>query len=172
MKSTSLANHERYLKIEVAKKNAIALNKLREMVYAEIVPIARALIEKAKEGDTRAAELLLERTLGKVKQGMEVDVKFSLSSLAQQWEEREKQRYSEPELPEAVQLPYSEENAPEGDFTRSTIDHGKDEGDFTRTEDMPPASSTIESTTIESTTSTFDGYPIDCQGDSQGDSSQ
>lgn len=36
--------------------------------------IIRALVTRAKKGDVRAAELLLERAYGKVKQGISVDV--------------------------------------------------------------------------------------------------
>ncbi len=90
MKSSALANHERHLRQEMVKKNKIALDFLRDAVYLEMKPIVLALIERAKSGDYKTAEMLFDRAFGKVKESLEVDVKFSLSSLAAQWEEQQK----------------------------------------------------------------------------------
>ena len=95
MKQSSIANHERFLKQEMIKKNKIALDFLRETVYTEMKPIVLALIERAKGGDYKTAEMLWDRAFGKVKESLEVDVKFSLSSLAQQWEDQQKARQAE-----------------------------------------------------------------------------
>ncbi len=47
-----------------------ALLKLREMVLAEIEPIALSLIEKAKTGDIQAAKELFDRAFGKAPQAI------------------------------------------------------------------------------------------------------
>jgi len=87
---TSVAKLERSLKWERVKMNKVAQETLRTMVYAEMRPIVEALIEKAKTGDHKTAELLFDRTFGKVKESLELsgEVKFSLSNLAAQWEEQ------------------------------------------------------------------------------------
>ena len=92
MKNSSLTNHERYLKQEAAKQNKVAQQILRDLLYTEMRPIVLALIEKAKSGDHKTAELLFDRAFGKAKESLEVsgEIKFSLVSLAQQWEEQQK----------------------------------------------------------------------------------
>ena len=67
------------------------------MVYKEIEPIVLALIEKAKEGDHKTAELLFDRTFGKAKENLEIsgEIKFSLASLAEQWEEQQKEKLAQ-----------------------------------------------------------------------------
>lgn len=86
--------HENILRRQYAERHKIALDKIRMMVYAEIKPIVEALIGKAKDGDHKAAELLFDRTFGKAKENLAItgDVKFSLSSLAEQWKERQEQK--------------------------------------------------------------------------------
>lgn len=92
MKPSAIANHERALKWERAKQNKVAMEVLRDLVYMEMKPIALALIERAKTGDHKTAELLFDRTFGKAKENLEVDVnvKFSLVDLATKWAEQEK----------------------------------------------------------------------------------
>ncbi len=92
MSKSTLAKHERAIRWEAQKKNKIALDTLRALVYADMKPMVEAQILKAKEGDTKAFDSLLDRAFGKAKENLEIsgDVKFSLSSLAQQWEERRK----------------------------------------------------------------------------------
>jgi hypothetical protein len=97
MKHSAVTNHERYLKQQQAHQNRIALQSIREMVYKEIEPIVLALIEKAKEGDHKTAELLFDRTFGKAKENLEIsgEIKFSLASLAEQWEEQQKEKLAQ-----------------------------------------------------------------------------
>lgn len=90
MKSSAIANHEKWIAAETKKQGKIALEALRVMVFKETVPIVAALIEKAKDGDHKTAELLFDRAFGKAKESLEVDVRFSLVRLAEQWEEQKK----------------------------------------------------------------------------------
>ncbi len=130
MKKSSIVNHERFIRQETAKQNRMALSVMRDLVVAEMRPIVLALIERAKTGDKGTAELLFDRTFGKVKDNLELsgDVKFSLSSLAAEWEEQQRRKVAstDPELSRGEQEPedaspeYSvEENAPTAVFERS-----------------------------------------------------
>lgn len=96
MKNSSLANKERYLRQQALQEKKIALDILRAEVMKEMRPIVLALIDKAKEGDHKTAELLFDRTFGKVKDTVDVNVQFSLSSLAQEWEEQQREREQPP----------------------------------------------------------------------------
>lgn len=92
MKRSVIANHERHLKWEAQKQNKIALEVLKQLVYAEVRPIVIALIDKAKGGDHKSAEVLFDRAFGKPLASVEHsgEIKFSLTSLASQWEEQQK----------------------------------------------------------------------------------
>jgi len=63
---------------------AIQSEKLREFLVEQVLkekgPIIKALVEKAKSGDTQAIKEVLERTIGKVKdQGdLNVNIKHEL----------------------------------------------------------------------------------------------
>lgn len=94
VKPSAIRNHERYLKAEARQRNKVALDVLREAVYLEMAPMVRAQIDKALEGDTKAFSELMDRTYGKPKENLDItgDVKFSISSLAEQWEEQQKQK--------------------------------------------------------------------------------
>ena len=92
MKPSVIRNHERHLKWETAKEKKIAQAIMTSMVIKQIVPMVQMQIDKAKDGDTKAFDTLLDRTLGPAKATLDVtgEVKFSLSSLASQWEEQQK----------------------------------------------------------------------------------
>ncbi|MBP9771424.1 MAG: hypothetical protein KBD16_00655 [Candidatus Pacebacteria bacterium] len=92
MSKASIEKLERHLKWEAAKEKKIAQDIMTKMVLAEIRPMVEAQIQNAKDGDTKAFDTLLDRTVGTAKSTLEVtgEVKFSLSSLAQQWEEQQK----------------------------------------------------------------------------------
>ncbi len=90
MKPSTLENHERWIAAQTKKEAKIALDILRVKVFEKTGPIVDALISKALAGDHKTAELLFDRAFGKPKESMDVDVKFSLSSLAHAWEEQEK----------------------------------------------------------------------------------
>ena len=90
MKKSMVTNHERWIAAETKKQGQIALEALRVMVFKETVPIVAALIEKAKDGDYKTAELLFDRAFGKAKESLDVNVQFSLVRLAAQWEEQKK----------------------------------------------------------------------------------
>jgi len=59
------------------EKRTIQAEKLREFLIAEVIrekgPIIEALIAKAKTGDIPAIKEVLERTIGKVKETMDVN---------------------------------------------------------------------------------------------------
>ena len=92
MKRVAKTNAERHIKWETAKQNKIALDVLRGLVYVEMRPIVLALIEKAKGGDHKTAELLFDRAFGKTPASVEHtgEIKFSLTGLAQQWEDQQR----------------------------------------------------------------------------------
>jgi hypothetical protein len=57
--------------------HTIQAEKLREFLIAEVIkekgPIVKALIEKAKGGDTQAIKEVLERAIGKVREQVELN---------------------------------------------------------------------------------------------------
>lgn len=67
-----------------------SLEQLRVMVRAEMIPIVWALIDKAKDGDVKAAQELFDRAFGKAKEHLEISGKFSLTALAERWQEQKK----------------------------------------------------------------------------------
>lgn len=69
-----------------------SLEQLRIMVRAEMIPIVWALIDKAKDGDVKAAQELFDRAFGKAKEHLEISGKFSLTALAERWQEQKKLR--------------------------------------------------------------------------------
>jgi hypothetical protein len=85
-----ITNHERYLAAQTRKEAKIALDILRSKVFEKTGPIVDALIVKALDGDHKTAELLFDRAFGKAKESVSVDVKFSLATLAEQWQEQQK----------------------------------------------------------------------------------
>lgn len=94
MKRPAVRRHESELRQGFAERRKLAMEKLRTMVYADMEDIVGSLITKAKDGDHKAADLLFDRAFGKAKENLEItgDVKFSLSSLAQQWKEQQEQK--------------------------------------------------------------------------------
>lgn len=96
MTPAKLANNERWIAAETKKEAKIALDILRHKVFVATAPIVDALIAKALDGDHKTAELLFDRAWGKSKESLEVDVKFSLSSLAEQWEAQQKLKREQP----------------------------------------------------------------------------
>ena len=81
-----------------ALEKAASLEQLRLMVKAEMIPIVWALIDEAKNGNVKAANELFDRAFGKAKEHLEITGKFSLTALAEQWEERKKIREAEQAL--------------------------------------------------------------------------
>ena len=85
-----LSNHEKHIAAETRKEARIALDVLRAKVFREMAPIVDALIAKALDGDHKTAELLFDRAFGKAKESTTIDIKFSLATLAEQWQEQQK----------------------------------------------------------------------------------
>lgn len=92
MSKAFVTNHERWIAAETKKEAKIALDILRHKVFKETGPIVDALISKALDGDHKTAELLFDRAFGKAKESVDVNVAFSISRLAEQWEEQQKQK--------------------------------------------------------------------------------
>ena len=85
-----ISNHERWIAAETKKEAKLALDILRLKVFKATAPIVDALILKALDGDHKTAELLFDRAFGKAKESVSVDVKFSLATLAEQWQAQQK----------------------------------------------------------------------------------